>query len=156
MITFIPKQNIVHDVYAKVGVPFPAGLPSGEEEHFIEMAPADLCEAYLAVSDNPFIDYAINTLVFVLYSDIQPESMTTTITVEGNSATDDAPLCNLIEGTGTEYDGKYITQTEAPTEGLVPTDPGTYGYELVFSADGQIYTFTGTFTVPEAEQEIEQ
>ncbi len=151
---YIAKGNAVHEIYAKAGVPFPAGLPSAEQEpetDFLKLATQDVLDAA------GFLDYNPNPIVmngfayFCLYSNFEIHTLTATCTVGENTATTESFLCGEITGTETEYDGNYTT--ELGELECVPSEAGTYSYNLVVSADGQIYTITGTFTVEAENQE---
>lgn len=151
---YIAKGNAVHEIYAKAGVPFPAGLPSAEQEQdsALKVASMDMLTA-LGLGEeyptNPTI-YLTN-LMFALVSDSNLEAVTATCTVGANTATTESFMCSELTGTGTEYDGKYML--ELGELECVPSEAGTYSYTLVVSADGQIYTFNGTFTVEAENQE---
>ena len=148
-VNYIAKGNAVHAIYEKAGVPFPAGLPSAEQEpetDFIKIAPSDLIEA-LEWSEyyptNPFYTSGILTAVFL--SDVERSAVTLTCTVGDSVDTEVTPMCiSQISGTNTEYDGMYNIESAFQIEGL---DAGEHEYEIVISADGQTYTITGTFVV---------
>lgn len=154
-VNYIAKGNAVHAIYEKAGVPFPAGLPSAEQEpetDYIKIAPADLIEA-LGWSEyyptNPF--YTTDVLSAVFLSDVERSVVTLTCTVGDSVYTEETPMgMSQISGTNTEYDGMFAIETSFPFEGL---DAGTHEYEIVISADGQIYTINGTFTVEAENQE---
>lgn len=155
-VNYIAKGNAVHAIYEKAGVPFPAGLPSAEQEpetDYIKIAPSDLIEA-LGWSDdyptNPF--YTSGTLSAVFLSDVERGVTTLTCTVGDSVFPGDTPMEGWfqISDTNTEYDGMYAIESAFQIEGL---DAGTHEYEIVISADGQIYTITGTFTVEAENQE---
>ena len=152
---YIAKGNAVHEIYAKAGVPFPAGLPSAGQEpetDYIKIAPADLIEA-LGWSEyyptNPF--YTSGTLTAVFLSDVERSAVTLTCTVGDSVITGETPMGSYqISDTNTEYDGMYAIESAFQIEGL---DAGEHEYEIVISADGQIYTINGTFTVEDENQE---
>lgn len=152
---YIAKGNAVHEIYAKAGVPFPAGLPSAEQEQetdYIKIAPADLIEA-LGWSEyyptNPF--YSTDVLSAVFLSDVERSAVTLTCTVGDSVITGETPMGSYqISDTNTEYDGMYAIESAFQIEGL---DAGEHEYEIVISADGQTYTFNGTFTVEAENQE---
>lgn len=152
---YIAKGNAVHEIYAKAGVPFPAGLSSAEQEQetdYIKIAPADLIEA-LGWSEyyptNPF--YSTDVLSAVFLSDVERSAVTLTCTVGDSVDTADTPMGSYqISDTNTEYDGMYAIESAFTFEGL---DAGEHEYEIVISADGQTYTFNGTFTVEDENQE---
>ena len=151
-VNYIAKGNAVHEIYAKAGVPFPAGLPSAGQEpetDFLKLATQDVLDAagYLDYNPNPTVMNGVAS--FCLYSDFEIHTLTATLTVNESASTTEAFLCSEIIETGTEYDGNYTTELGVLE---IPSEAGTYSYTLVVSADGQIYTITGTFTV-EAENQ---
>lgn len=151
---YIAKGNAVHEIYAKAGVPFPAGLPSAEQEpetDFLKLATQDVLYAagYLDYN-NPNPTVMNDVASFCLYSDFEIHTLTATLTVNESSSTTQDFLCSEIIGTETEYDGNYTVELGAFE---IPSEAGTYSYTLVVSANGQTYTINGTFTVEAENQE---
>ena len=152
-VNYIAKGNAVHAIYEKAGVPFPAGLPSAEQEpetDFLKLATQDVLDAagYLEYNPNPTVMNGVAS--FCLYSDFEIHTLTATLTVNESVSTTEDFLCSGIIETGTEYDGNYTTELGVLE---IPSEAGTYSYTLVVSADGQTYTITGTLTVEAENQE---
>jgi len=80
-IRFIPKNNAVHDIYAKIGVPFPAGLTSGNTQSAEYLYVENITD-YKGVmgilkigGNNPDISYSFDKETWTSYSspvDVEP------------------------------------------------------------------------------------